>query len=315
MISCRAARSARARRAVAASGSSPGARQPGARPSRVLLSEPVSSRSRARSLSPAPGPVRHAAQQRGGELADHGGVDMTGDDRHERRVAVIPRPRGRARPRRRQVRRAGLAAQLVEGHVQLDLGGLPAALRQAPRPDQPPARFFQRVMLPLPLTAQILRTQPAYPAPPRRPATPPWPAGSGPRAASPRRPWSHPATGSGPGTRHHHHHDRAVRCAWLSPPPGPADLSGPHHPPPRRAGWRRRRAGGLGQQVGPFPDLPRPRLRDLPSRQRLSDRGVGGQALHPLDRRSPPHPHPPGSATPATSADCGARRPHTQPAH
>ena len=41
---------------------------------------------------------------------------------------------------------AGHAAQLVQGQVQLDLGGLPGPLRQAPGAGQPAAGFFESVM-------------------------------------------------------------------------------------------------------------------------------------------------------------------------
>ena len=68
---------------------------------------------------------------------------MAGDDRNDGGVAVIPGSgRGGARPGGFGGSGSGQPAQLVQGQVQLDLGGLPGPLGQAPGRDQPPARLL-----------------------------------------------------------------------------------------------------------------------------------------------------------------------------
>ena len=104
---------------------------------------------------------RGAVQQSGGEPVQHTGVDAAGHDRHDLRVAVITRARGRRPgPRGFGFGGAGQAAQPVQVQVQHDLGRLPGPLGQEPRPDQPPARIVQGVVQPLALGPQILRPPP-----------------------------------------------------------------------------------------------------------------------------------------------------------
>jgi hypothetical protein len=84
---------------------------------------------------------------------------MTGDHRDDRGVAVAARPGSGAAgsPRRLRAARAVQAAELVQGHVQLDLGGLPGPVRQAPRTHQPPASLLQRIMITLTLRPHVLQ--------------------------------------------------------------------------------------------------------------------------------------------------------------
>ena len=98
-------------------------------------------------------------QERGGELVQNGRVDMPGHHRHDRRVAVAARRRGRAARRPRCFRGAGAvqAAELIQGHMQLNLGRLPGPVRHAPRGDQLPARFLQPVMVALAHSAGVFR--------------------------------------------------------------------------------------------------------------------------------------------------------------
>src|SRR6185437_16789647 len=49
------------------------------------------------------------------------------------------------------------AGQFFQRHVELDLGGLPGPVRQAPGSDKTPARLLQRVVVTLPLGAGVLR--------------------------------------------------------------------------------------------------------------------------------------------------------------
>ena len=89
------------------------------------------------------------AEEGGGELVQDGRVDVPGHDRHDRRVTIAARRRGRAARRPRRLRGAGAvqAAELIQRHVQLDLRRLPRPVRHAPRGDQLPARFLQPVMV------------------------------------------------------------------------------------------------------------------------------------------------------------------------
>ena len=75
---------------------------------------------------------------------------MAGDDRGDRRVAAGAGGRGRAvaSPGGSGLARAGQAQQLVEGHVQVDLGGLASPVGQ-PAGDEAAARFGEGVVLPL----------------------------------------------------------------------------------------------------------------------------------------------------------------------
>ena len=84
-------------------------------------------------------------------------VQVAGDDRDDRRVTVRAGP-GR-RPPPTPPRAAGpavQAAELIQAHVQLDLGGLPGPVRHAPGGDQPPARLLQRVVTALPHRPGVL---------------------------------------------------------------------------------------------------------------------------------------------------------------
>ncbi len=106
-----------------------------------------------------PVPVRMA-----GELVEDAGIGGAGDDGGDRGVAAGAGRRGdavRGDPRGGGLVGFGLAEQLAEGQVQLDLGGLPGPVRQPPGGDQPAAGFLQRVVVPLAGGAQVLGPGPA----------------------------------------------------------------------------------------------------------------------------------------------------------
>jgi hypothetical protein len=92
------------------------------------------------------------AAQRGGQQVQGHGVEVAGDDRDDAGITLTTWPRRRTpgRPRRFRIGGAVQAAQLIQRHVQQDLGGLAGAVWQAPGGDQPPARFLQPVMITLP---------------------------------------------------------------------------------------------------------------------------------------------------------------------
>ena len=114
-----------------------------------------------------PGP--HSARRPGcrvscaGELVEQVMIDRAGDDRGDRRVAVIAeagrgavvRGPGSARRARRQP--AGAVQELVEGEVQLQLDGLPGPVRQAPRGQQAAECLLERVVVTLDPGAGVLR--------------------------------------------------------------------------------------------------------------------------------------------------------------
>jgi hypothetical protein len=74
--------------------------------------------------------------EEGGEMVEHAGIHCARDDRAELRVAVRAgrrRDAVRGDPRRRGLVGLGLAEQLAERQVQLDLGRLSGSVRQPAR--------------------------------------------------------------------------------------------------------------------------------------------------------------------------------------
>ena len=223
-------------------------------------------------------------QQGGGEAVQHAGIDAAGDHRDDLRVAVITRARGRLPgPGSLGFGGAGQAAEPVQIHMQHDLRRLARPFRQAPRPGQPPAGVFEGVVQPLALGPLILR---AAPLPQsiqhrrhRRGALRGQVRVQLPRAlerrVQPQRPASEAVVAVGVGTG-------AL----------PADLLGQLAQITKLGAAGRRAqqehiripADVLGQLVGPVANLPRPRLGDLPGTQRIADRAVACQAVHPAQR-------------------------------
>ena len=104
-----------------------------------------------------------AGVQPGGELPEQVVVDGAGDDRDDGGVAVGAGRRGGAAggdPRGGLRVGFGLAGELAEGHVELDLDRLPGPVGQARGRDQAAAGFGQRVMVPLRSGADVLRPGP-----------------------------------------------------------------------------------------------------------------------------------------------------------
>ena len=227
---------------------------------------------------------RVVAEDRGGELVQDGRVDVPGHDRHDHRVTIAARRRRGTtrRPRRLRADGAVQAAELIQGHVQLDQCGLPGAVGHAPGGDQLPARFFQAVMVTLAHGAGVFRAgflaervqhrvqrsgalrgqvtfHPARviqgPVQPQPPIREPTIIGVGLGAAAPhllRQPGQ----------------IRQLRAARRS----------------RQQNLIGVRLLTFGEFAGPGADLPRPRRRDLPRRQRLADRRMRGQPPCPADR-------------------------------
>src|SRR5258706_2064960 len=89
-------------------------------------------------------------------------IGPAGDDRGDRRVAVIARA-GRGdvlrRPARPVVpdRQAGAVQELVECEVKLQLDGLPGPVRQAPRSQQAAECLLERVVVTLDPASGVLR--------------------------------------------------------------------------------------------------------------------------------------------------------------
>ncbi len=98
-------------------------------------------------LAGAAGPG--AGGEAAGEPVEEVVVGPAGDDRGQCCVAVIAGPR--RRPARHRATRgaggAGAVQELVQGQVQLELEGLAGPVGKAPGGEQPPARFFQGVVL------------------------------------------------------------------------------------------------------------------------------------------------------------------------
>ena len=89
------------------------------------------------------------AGQGSGDAVQQREVDVPGHDRHYRGITVGAWRRGGAAPGPGRVRPGGFraggavqAAELIEGHMELDLGGLPGPLGQASRAREPAARLL-----------------------------------------------------------------------------------------------------------------------------------------------------------------------------
>ena len=231
-------------------------------------------------------------------------VDPPGHDRDNRGVAVIARPGerpGHARPAW-PAARAGLAVrlgetgrqpgpprcpdpvpELVQPELQAQVDGLAGPLRQATGGQQPPARFLERVMLPLRDAAGVLRAhllaeglqdllQGRGAAGGQVPGQPPCPAQSGvqpqPSAGEPVIPVL-----IGPG-------DPAADL--LRQPGQPGQVQ------PLRSGGGQDHVRVVpvpGRQlVGPVGDLPRPRHRQPTIGKRVGHGGMLGEPPHPPDR-------------------------------
>ena len=256
---------------------------------------------------------RVVAEERGGELVQDGRVDVPGHDRHDHRVTLAARRRGRAarRPRRFGVRGAVQAAQLIQRHVQLDLRRLPGPVGDAARRDQLPARFLQPVMVTLAHGAGVLRAGlaaehvqhrvqrggalrgqvtfdparavqgPVQPQPPiREPATP-------------------VAVGRGAAAPHLLRQPGQVREFRAARRGGQQDLIGV-------------RLLAFGEFGGPGADLPRPRRRDSPA---ASASPTAGWAA---SRRAPKYPRQFSTAAghdPAPAASSGRAAPDEPGGH
>ena len=103
-----------------------------------------------------------AGQERAGQGVQGGRVEVAGDQGGDGRVARIPaggpggQPAGLAvpgglpgPPRALGAAAAGQIPQLVQGQVQLDVGGRPGPAGQPPGPGQPAAGLLQRVVVTL----------------------------------------------------------------------------------------------------------------------------------------------------------------------
>ena len=217
---------------------------------------------------------RRVAEERGGELVQDGRVDVPGHDRHDHRVTLAARRRGRParRPRRFGVTGAVEAAQLIQGHVQLDLRRLPRPVRRAARRDQLPACLFQPVMVTLAHSAGVLRAgllaervqHRVQRGGARRGQVTVDPARAVQGAVQPQPPIREPAIAR---------RCRARRSGGASPPPARPGPPAPRRPPRRPAESIGVRLLAFGELGGPGADLPRPRRRNLPGRQRVPDGG------------------------------------------
>ena len=265
-------------------------------------------------------PAGDTVQQGGGEVVENVGIDVAGDDRDDRRVAVIAR-RGRGTPGCLGRGRARQAAELVEAGVQHDLGGLAGPVRQPAGADQPPARLFQRIVGALTLGPAVFRAglfaQGVQHRLQRRGATGSQVAVEFPGAAERGLQTQPPvieavivAVGRG---------EAAAHLVGQGAQTGQVRTG--------RRGTQQDLIGVaavlLGQQVAPFAQLPRPGGRDPPGGQRLANRRVVTKTPHPSHRtgrrarRDPGLPFQPGPRrtvpvilVPAAGAE---RRQHPRP--
>ena len=186
------------------------------------------------------------------------------------------------------------AAELIQGHLQLDLGGLPGPGRDAPRRDQPPAGLLQRIVAALPHGPGVL--------------------GPGPLAQrlqhrrQRRGALRGQAAGQAPGTAERHIQVQRPAGEPVIPAVtvragGPAAhlLRQRGQISQVRAARRRgqqdlisRPAAGLRQQLTPPADMLRPGTRQLTASQRAGDRRMRGQPPHPPHRAGRGTPGDPG---------------------
>ena len=279
MISCRAARSARARRprlgrrAVRV----PSRRWPGgAGPAARAVAGPAG-------LAGAAGvPCSRAAASRSSTPGSTRPVTTGTIARRSHRpgpAAAAARPRPPRRRRRRAGRGAGPGSMCSRIWV-----GCPARSGRHPDGDQPPARLLQRVVLALALGPQILRARPLAQRVQHRLQ----------RRGALRGQVPVQLPGAAEGGVQPHPPVREPVIAVVVGPAQPAPhLLGqraqvgqrPRRRPPRASRiYIRVRRVLLGQQVGPVADLPRPRRRELPGGQRPADRRMRRQPAHPAHR-------------------------------
>jgi hypothetical protein len=227
---------------------------------------------------------------------------MPGHHRHDAGITIGARCGGGAagRPRRLRAARAVQAAELIQGHVQLNLRRLTRAIRQAPRPGEAAAGFLQRVVVPLALTPGVFR--PGFLAQRfedglqrggalRRQVTL-HPPGAVQGQVQPQPPVTEPAiiigVRAGAAALHFLGQPGQVRQVRAADGGGQQDRV-------------RVRLLILGELAGPGADLPRPRRRDPSGGEGVADGGVrgdppcprhraGGRALR--DPGLPPQPRP-----------------------
>ena len=226
-----------------------------------------------------------SAGELGGEAVQEVVVDVAGEDGGQGGVAVVAGSGGGAGRHRAgavpagavpavsAVAAAGAGQEAAEGEVQVEAGGLPGAVGQAPGREQPPARFFQGVVAALGLAAGVLgagflpqRVQDGV-------------EGGG--APAGQVAVQLPGAAQGGGQPQGAVREPAVIVAVGAGGPAPDLLRqvGEGGQVGAVGGGGEQDHVGVGaaaggEQVGPLGDLPRPRHRDLPAGQRGGDRGM-----------------------------------------